>query len=448
MKQLAAVITISALLPWMSHSVVASDLGIFEKHDHEEHVLNEKEHHREHDHDDHEAMNDASHTEEKRKEHEDEDHSGEHAEDDHENHKGHDEGGHSEDEHSDGEHAEEGIKLTKQQISLAGIGIETLNPRVMGHQVYAPGTIKANGYTNYLVSPRVDSVVLRRHAALGDNVAKGQPLVTLFSESVAEAQAMFRVASSEWRRVRTLGQEAVGDKRFVLAKATYDSAAAKLSAFGLTAENIDALLQSTKVLGEYTLTAEIAGAVLSDDFHQGQRVEAGQPLMEITDESELWVEAQLSPSTQLSLTVGGKVQVNVGGQRFIATVAQEAHTIDPQTRTRIVRLLVNNQDHQLHPGLFADVYFSSPTDRPVFAVPESALMRGADGDWTLFVESEPGQFVAQEIVLGRTLVDTSKNSSGDWREVSGILPGSRVVMRGAFFVASQIAKGGFDPHNH
>jgi len=68
------------------------------------------------------------------------------------------------------------------------------------------------------------------------------------------------------------------------------------------------------------------------------------------------------------------------------------------------------------------------------------LMRGADGDWTVFIEHEPGQFEPQEIELGRSL--------GQWREITGLEAGIRVVTKGAFFVASQIAKGGFDPHNH
>ncbi len=43
-------------------------------------------------------------------------------------------------------------------------------------------------------------MVLRRHAALGDHVEKGQALVTLFSETVAQAQASYRVASYFFRR--------------------------------------------------------------------------------------------------------------------------------------------------------------------------------------------------------------------------------------------------------
>ena len=37
------------------------------------------------------------------------------------------------------------------------------------------------------------------------------------------------------------------------------------------------------------------------------------------------------------------------------------------------------------------------------AVPEEALIRSADGDWTVFVEDHPGEFKAKEVELGRAL---------------------------------------------
>ena len=52
------------------------------------------------------------------------------------------------------------------------------------------------------------------------------------------------------------------------------------------------LLQSI-TLGEYRLRAEIDGAVLGDSFEQGQRIDVGEPLISLADESELWVEAHL-----------------------------------------------------------------------------------------------------------------------------------------------------------
>ncbi|MFQ5644099.1 MAG: efflux RND transporter periplasmic adaptor subunit, partial [Thiogranum sp.] len=276
--------------------------------------------------------------------------------------------------------------------------------------------------------------------ALGEHVKKGQALVTLFSETAAEAQAAFRISHAEWLRAQKLGRKTVGDKRYIAAQTDREAAYGRLKAFGLSDSVIQSIPQNASTLGEYTLSAEINGAVLSDDFQQGQRVEAGEPLMVLADERELWVEARLAPNKQLQLPAGTPAEIRVGNDVLPARVTQEAHTIDPQTRTRVVRLLVDNTSHRLHPGMFADVFFNFKTDRPVLAVPETALMRSPDGDWTLFVEDHPGEFRPVEVELGRPL--------GQWREISGVEPGTRIVMEGAFFVASQIAKGGFDPHNH
>ena len=339
------------------------------------------------------------------------------------------------------EHGEGGVTLSAQQMKIAGIQSTVIEPYQVKYSRYAPAEVKANGYTSYLASPRVDSVVLRRHANLGEHVETGQPLVTLFSETVADAQAQYLSSSAEWKRVNQLGRKAVGDKRFISAKADNQAATSRLLAYGLDSASIKTLGKNNQaLLGEYTLKAQIDGAVLSDDFNQGQRISAGAELMELANESELWVEARLPANQNLILDKGTEAIIKVGSESFVGTVAQEAHTIDEVTRTRIVRLLVNNVGHRLHPGMFADVYFQFESERPVMAVNEGAILRGADGDWTVFVEDHPGEFLPVEIERGRSL--------GELREIIGIKAVSKVVTSGAFFVASQIAKGGFDPHNH
>lgn len=343
----------------------------------------------------------------------------------------------AQEEHKEGE---EGIKLSPVQMELANIKVTRLEMQTMNYQIYAPGEIKANGYTSYQVSPRVDSVVLRRHAALGDHVKKGQALVTLFSESVADAQAAYSVRKAEWKRVQTMGRKAVGDRRYIAAQSEFEAAHGRLLAYGLSESAIQKLSGKMKNLGEYTLVAETSGAVLTDDFRQGQRVQAGEPLMELADEQELWVEARLAPTIHLSLPSGTPALIKVGNEIFNAKVSQEAHIIDQQTRTRVVRLLVNNRSHRLHPGMFADVYFTFATEEPVLAVPEAALIRSADGDWVVFVEDHPGEFKGEEVELGRAL--------GKWREIKGLAVGTMIVSEGAFFVTSELAKGDFGGGHH
>ncbi|WP_230962144.1 hypothetical protein [Alteromonas macleodii] len=91
--------------------------------------------------------------------------------------------------------------------------------------------------------------------------------------------------------------------------------------------------------------------------------------------------------------------------------------------------------------MFVDVLFSVPTPSPVMAVPETAMVRSNDGDWVIYVEIEAsGAFTPVEVQRGEAL--------GEYRRIEGVEIGTRIVTHGAFFVASELAKSGFDPHNH
>ena len=340
----------------------------------------------------------------------------------------------------DHEEGAAGVKLSPTQQKNANIKVAILEAKPRATEIYAPGELKANDYTSYLVAPRTDSIVLKRHVALGDHIEKDQPLVTLFADTVATAQAKYLIAREEWLRVRKLGRRTVGAKRYIAGEINYKAALSRLKIFGLNAAAIKKTGANPTALGEYTLNATISGTVLEDDFQQGQRVAAGEALLQLVDEHNLRVEAYLAPNLNTKFNPGTKARIKVADRFYPALVSQQEHTIDPQSRTQTLRLLVENENHSLHPGMFVDVYFSIPGSEPVLAVPETALMRGGDGDWTVFVEEKAGEYKAHEVERGRTF--------GNLQEITGIAAGSRVVIEGAFFIASQLAKGGFDPHNH
>ena len=376
------------------------------------------------------------------------------------------------------DHGEESaLSFTTQQMQLANIRIESISPKYMDKRLYAPGEIQANGYTSYMVSPRVESVILRRHAILGEHVEQGQALVTLFSEAVAEAQAIYRIRYADWQRAKKVGNDIISESALLSAETEYFSAYSRLQAYGLTKKAISDIAQNTSsALGEYTLRAERSGLVLSDDFQQGQRVSAGDSMMLLSDEKELWVEARLAANNSMPLSKGTKAQLVLSGEtrsehkNYQAEVIQQAHTIDAKTRTRIVRLKVKNTDHQLHPGQFVDVYFSLLSEKPVLAVPETALTRSKDGDWLIYLaekghennhkhdaegdseESEETVFTAQEVELGAYYQVFSQQMQQwfSWREISGIESTGdiQVATTGSFFITSQSAKSGFDTHNH
>ncbi len=193
--------------------------------------------------------------------------------------------------------------------------------------------------------------------------------------------------------------------------------------------------------GIFQLLAPQAGRVLHDDFIVGERVEAGQELMVIADESVMWVEAQVTPNDAGKIKLGSEVHIVVNKEKLPAQVSQINHTLDETTRTLAVRIEVPNENDRLHPGMFVSARIAIIDEALALTVPEAAVLRSPDGDWQVLVEQdEAGEFKAHEVELDRVTRGRAV--------ITGIEPGSRVVTQGAFFVQSELAKSGFEVHNH
>ena len=454
MKQIIKIIVLEAgsvkeraLIGLLFGILLASPLYAKED-DHQGHAEspNTHEHGEEADHDDHDS--EGNHDEEAG--HDDHDSEGDHGEaghDDHDSEDDHDEEvGH--DDHD--EDSEPGVvELTEASAKIAGISTSAISLQTFSETVSAPGEVQLNQYTSAEVVPLIDAVVIERHARLGDVVDAGQKLVTLASVEVAGAQGELRIASSEWQRARSLGRASVGAKRYTEAEVAYEQARLTLGAYGLDTQQIDATVLGKLggKLGQFELTAPVAGTVLRDDFRNGQRVEAGDQLFLIADETQVWIEANLSPRQADSINVGANVSVNMNDHWHPGEVIQKHHMLDEVTRTVPVRIEVESDDEHHHAGEFVQVSIElvnqgseAETQEQTLVVPESALMQDDEQNWTVFVQERPGHFRQTVVERGVT--------RGTSVAISGITEGTVVVTQGAFFLASELAKSGFDIHNH
>ena len=354
---------------------------------------------------------------------------------------------HSDDEHHDkkesGHNEEAGtIHLNPEQMKMANIVVSTLQQSEAIITTRAPGEVILNDYRTIKISPRINSQIIKRHAKLGDEVVEGQILVTLSSVEVAEAQGKILLADKEWKRVKKLGLKVVSARRYLTAKIEYEKSYASAKAFGMNNKEINELLvQKRSADGSFNLFAKQAGRILHDKFIVGQYVEAGYELMLISDESTMWIEARITPETAGKIKVGNSAVIMTDNLRLSAKVSQLHHTLDETTRTSAVRIEVDNKDDLLHAGMFVSTIIETNNKYTALQLPEAAVLRSNDGDWQIFVEQdEAGEFKAVE-------VDVKHFSNGS-AIIEGIKPGTRVVTQGAFFVQSELAKGGFEIHNH
>ena len=345
-------------------------------------------------------------------------------------------------EHAEGEEGEAAPKpLTPEQIQEAGIVVEPVMRKPLPRLFRAPGEIRLNNYTSSIVTPRISGTVVKRHVALSQRVKAGDPLLRLFSVTMAEAQSAFILATQEFSRVQEIGRDVISERRYEEARIKLQEARARLETYGLSKAQIDALARNGTAganAGEFDLLAMQDGVVVAEDFRVGEVVEPGKTVMEIADGKTIWIEARVSAEDAAQIE-GKRARFFVGEQGFDASVVQIDPKLDEATRTIGVRLEAADTEGRFKAGTFVDVHLFGAA-QPVLVAPTEAVLRTADGDWSVQVEQSAGVFKEQEVEVLYAVEELTA--------IDGIAEGTRIATKGAFFIAAESAKGGFDPHGH
>lgn len=350
------------------------------------------------------------------------------------------------DEHGDEDELgeESVIVMAEQERAAQGIRTQRVSARVLTDVITAPGEVRLNDYQSAQVTPRIAAQIVGRHAQLGDQVETGQPLVTLSSVEMAEAQGALIEADRDWQRVRKLGRGVVSETRYIGAEVARQRTYATVRAYGLTEKQVSQLISdgdASRATGEFALLSPRSGTVIRDPFVTGELIEPGQLLFEISDESMLWVEAQLRPDRAGEIAVGGPARVSRDGAHWLeGKVVQLHHQLDEVTRTRGVRIEVPNPDHALHAGDYVDVALDTSGAQARVAVPQEAV---------LLMQGVPTVFKVEGEELHPQQVQTGEVRGG-WTEIlAGLAVGEEVVIQGAFLLKSLALKSQMgEGHGH
>ncbi len=335
------------------------------------------------------------------------------------------------------------LVLDSASLKMADIQIVTLQPRVLNYLISAPGEVVPNANLTAKVTTRVPAQVIERYVQEGQHIRAGQPLVDLSSVDMATAQGDLLLATQEWQRVKRLGRDAISAKRFAEVQVAYQHAYSTALAYGMTEAEINEILRKQKpstANGEFKLLAPRDGIVFNIHFTEGELIETGRTLLQVVEESTVWVDANLSPDLVHTVKVGDNARVSVSNRMVTGKVIQIHHQLDETTRTRSIRLEVPNTDDLLHPGQYVNCQIESGQTKHVLALPVDAILRKDDGNWVAYVEKQPGEFQQVEVTMGE-VIDNQVI-------IEGIAPGTRVVTKGAFFVHAELNKQGVKSQAH
>ena len=147
------------------------------------------------------------------------------------------------------------------------------------------------------------------------------------------------------------------------------------------------------------------------------------------------------------------------GRSIPAKFLTTAHAFNPDTRTAVTELTVDNSDHAIWPGTYIDVEFQIPAATGVLIVPEQALIFRAAGIQVAVVDAQQRVHL-RNVTLGENLGESVQVTSGLTaadrlvnNPSAGLLEGTRirpVAPAASYFAASKVGEptGSESGHEH
>lgn len=348
------------------------------------------------------------------------------------------------------------IIFSAGQVEHGGVRWESVASTSMTSRAEIPGHLVADEDRTARLGAPAQGRLVAVHVQFGDRVTRGQPLVTLLSPQAGTARADYAKAVAALRSSRAAATyastAAERAERLLVAKAMSrqdveraraDNELAQSTLSQAQAEVARARAEMSQLgvnaSGTMVLRSPLSGIVLSRDAVPGAVVDAGAPLVTVSDPSTLWLDISAPERVASSFRQGAEVHFTVPaliGTTFEARVQSVAGALDPATRALPVRAVVQNAERRLRPEMFATVWVDNGPAQAGIALPNDAIQL-LDQKPVAFVARPDGKggarFEKRDIELGAQI-------DGRTQVVRGVNPGELVVIAGAFAVKAEFAR--------
>jgi Cu(I)/Ag(I) efflux system membrane fusion protein/cobalt-zinc-cadmium efflux system membrane fusion protein len=166
---------------------------------------------------------------------------------------------------------------------------------------------------------------------------------------------------------------------------------------------------------------------------QGMRVMAGEELLQITDLSQVWVNAEVYEQDLPWVKVGQSARVELPyapGKVLEGKVDYIYPYLAGETRTVKARVVFANPSLELKPDMYANVQIATESVKGALAIPVDAVLRSGLGA-VVFVVRGDGKFDPRPVETG------ASGDDGYVQVRSGLSAGEQVVTSAQFMLDSE-----------
>ena len=311
------------------------------------------------------------------------------------------------------------IHLTMDAMQLANVQTSVVTRQKPVKEVRLYGKVQADersvqSQTSHLPG-RIEKLMVN---FTGERVRTGQPLAIVYSPELITAQQELLEAAEMKQSQPEI----------------YAAAKDKLRQWKLTENQIGDIENSGKVKDNFEIVSNTNGVIITRRVNNGDHVDQGTVLFDVTDLSYVWVMFDAYESDLPFLNTGDRLTFTVQalpGINFTGKIAFIDPVIDPVTRVAKVRVEINNKSGRLKPEMFATGIVKADLNqyRDKLVIPRSAVL------WTgtrsiVYVKQpdiEEPVFKMREIELGPFL-------GNSYIVVNGLKEGEELVTQGTFSV--------------
>jgi len=340
------------------------------------------------------------------------------------------------------------VDLTPSQLNA--IRIEPVGTALFPEEKEAVGSIEYVDDLSVQVFPPYQGKLLKTFADLGDQVQKGQPLYTIDSPDLVQAEstligdaATLDLTTKELQRAKELFSTNVGVSERELEQALNEQQTAEgalnaarkaVRIFGKAETEIDQIVGSRKIDSTLVVASPIAGRVTAFNAPPGQLVQPGAAPAPFTvsDLSVKWMLADVTESDAPLCREGDPVRATIlayPGRAFAGKITKVYPAVDPATHRLTVRCEIPDPTNELRPGMLANFVIQVHAPIESTALPFNGVVRNGDGSLSCWVTTDRYRFT-------RVFVKIGLAHDGQYQVLDGLQPGQLAVTDGAIFLSN------------
>ena len=321
------------------------------------------------------------------------------------------------------------VRIGVEKVQKLGVRTEAVTERNLTRTVRAVGTLQADERRVHTVAAKFDGWIQKLYVnTTGAPVARGQPLMDVYSPDLITAQQEYLIASRGLLSLRDAPGEVQASMRDLM-----ESSLMRLRNWDISSEELQRLQQEGKAQQYLTLRSRANGTVLEKPAIEGKRFMAGDPLYQIADLSTLWLVADVFEQDLNLIHSGQTAKIKIDAypdKAYQGKVTFIYPTVTPETRTAKIRVELPNPNGMLKPSMYARLEFAAGHGGPkALVVPDSALLDTGTRQLVLVRRGE-GAFEPRA-------VKTGMRADGYIEILDGVRVGEEVVVSANFLIDAE-----------